>query len=254
MVLAALVAVVLPAGGKTRLARAQVVPGHRFTDDRLQYQVMLSDGVTRLVEKWEAACNQQDPAAVAALYLRDAFIVSGTGSIVTGPPAIRTLFGRNLSRLRGLHLRLYEPVGSGALAYVTGYLTYEVNHPSGVGASYSASVPYSLALFQQGDGSWKIRAQTGGDFPASFVTDDGLREGMAPGESDSIRVRLTDAMGRPLRHSQVSFEVVYGGGGVSPRIAFTDTTGIAAALVTVGSQAGINAVVAHAFALPEEPL
>jgi ketosteroid isomerase-like protein len=218
----------------------------------MQYQMVVNAGVTKLMEDWENACGTRNAAALASLYLKDAMIVSGTGSIVTGPAALQEYFARNLPRLGGLRLGLHEMVASGDLAYLTGYLTYDVSYPSG--GSYPARVPYSMALMQQRDGSWRIRAQTGGDFPAVLVATDTLVDHMLAGTSDSVRVRLTDAMGKPYRHEPVTFEVVYGAGSVLPGVVMTDTSGYAGAEVTTAPRAGINTILARSGALPSEPL
>jgi uncharacterized protein (TIGR02246 family) len=238
----------VPASGRAQGG----VPGGRSDDGRLQYNMMVNDGVAGLVQQWETACNKRDPAAVAALYLRNAMIVGSTGSIVNGTEGLRAYFAKNLPRLSGFRLGFYEIVASGDLAYLTGYLTYDVLYPTG--GTYPASVPYSLALVQQRNGTWLIRAQTGGDFPASLAIQDDLRPGLGPGESDSVRVQVTDATGKPIRHTQVAFEVVYGGGEASPVTALTDDSGYAGAEITTAPDPGINVVLARAAPLLNEPL
>ncbi|HUL71000.1 MAG TPA: DUF4440 domain-containing protein [Gemmatimonadales bacterium] len=232
--------------------QAGVPGGARGDDYYLQYQMMVNAGVTKLMEDWEKACNNRNPAQLASLYLKDAMIVSGSGSIVTGPADIREYFEKNLPRLTGLRLGIHEIVASGDLAFLTGYLTYDVAYPSG--GSYPGRVPYSMALWQQRDGSWRVRAQTGGDFPAIIIATDTLDGHLLAGTADSVRVRLTDAMGKPYRKEPVTFEVVYGGGAVLPAVAFTDTAGYAATEVTTAPQAGINTVLARTGVLPSEPL
>ena len=232
--------------------QAGVPGGARGDDYYLQYQMMVNAGVTKLMEDWENACNNRNPAQLASLYLKDAMIVSGSGSIVTGPADIREYFEKNLPRLTGLRLGIHELVASGDLAFLTGYLTYDVAYPSG--GSWPGRVPYSMALMQQRDGSWKIRAQSGGDFPAILIATDTLEGHLLAGAADSVRVRLTDAMGKPYRKEPVTFEVVYGGGSVLPAVAFTDTAGYAATEVTTASQAGINTILARSGVLPNEPL
>jgi uncharacterized protein (TIGR02246 family) len=229
------------------------IPGNSLREDYLlQYQALVNDGVSRTVAQWEDAWKSGKAAAVAALYLRNAMIVTGTGAVISGPAAIQEFFARNLLRLSDVRLRVYEVVGSGDLASVTGYFTYDVKF--GSGGSYPSSVPFSMALLQQRDGSWKIRDQTGGDLPAWFTALDSLEPGMAAGETDTVRVRLAEAGGRPLRHVPVTFQVTHGGGTALPTVVFTDSAGVAAALVTTGGEPGINALLARAAVLPEEPL
>ncbi len=245
-------AVCLCAGASVAGAQAAVPGAVRRENEALTYHAQVNDAIKKVVTSWEAACKNRDAAAVAALYMRDARILTGTGSVVTGAQAIQEYFGRSLSRLGGLKLGYYEVNASGEVAYLTGYMTYDVSYPSG--GSYPVSVPYGMALAEQRDGSWMIRVQSGGDFPAWFVVDDDLRAHMAPGEKDSVRVRLTDPGGTPLRHSLVSFEVVYGTGTISPNMVFTDSSGVASAVMTTGAKAGINSALARASVLPSEPL
>jgi|GEM_PF-1086422 len=242
-------AILVPVGAE---AQAGVPGGARGDDYYLQYQMMVNAGVTKFMEDWENACNNRNTAQLASLYLKDAMIVSGSGSIVTGPPAIREYFDQNLPRLGGFRLGIHEIVASGDLAYLTGYLTYDVAYPSG--GSWPGRVPYSMALMQQRDGSWKVRAQTGGDLPAILIPIDTLEGHMLAGTADSIRLRLTDAMGKPYRREPVTFEVAYGGGSVFPVVALTDTMGYAATEVTTAAAAGINTILARTGVLPTEPL
>jgi hypothetical protein len=77
---------------------------------------------------------------------------------------------------------------------------------------------------------------------------------MLAGTADSIRVRLTDAMGKPYRREPVTFEVAYGGGSVFPAVVLTDTAGYAGTQVTTAAGAGINTILARSGVLPSEPL
>ncbi|HUL70424.1 MAG TPA: SgcJ/EcaC family oxidoreductase [Gemmatimonadales bacterium] len=240
--------------GNPSVATGQAeVPGAvRRENEALNYHATVNDAVKKAVTKWETACKNRDAAALAALYVKDGRIITGTGNVVIGADSIQGYFRRNLSRLNNLKLGYYEVNASGDLAYLAGYLTYDVSFPSG--GTYPMSVPYSMALAQQRDGSWRIRVQSGGDFPAWFVTDRNLRAHMAPGEKDTVRVHLTDAGGNPMRNSLVSFDVEYGSGTISPNMVFTDGDGLATAVMTTSSQAGINAAIARASVLPTEPL
>jgi len=240
------------AGASLAVGQAEVPGAVRRENEALKYHATVNDAVKKAVTKWETACRNRDAAALAALYVKDGRIVTGSGNVVIGTDAIQDYFSRNLPRLSGLKLGYYEVNASGDLAYLAGYLTYDVGYPSG--GTYPVSVAYSMALAQQRDGSWMIRVQSGGDFPAWFVTDRSLRPHMAPGDQDTVRVRLTDAGGKPMRNSLVSFEVDYGSGTISPSMAFTDGEGIATAVMTTSPQAGINAALARASVLPSEPL
>jgi len=229
------------------------VPGAvRRENEALNYHATVNDAVKNAVTKWETASRNHDAPALAALYVKDGRIITGTGDVVIGAEAIQEYFKRNLSRLSGFKLGYYEVNASGDLAYLAGYLTFDVSYPSG--GTFPMSVAYSMALAQQRDGSWLIRVQSGGDFPAWFVTDRNLRAHMAPGEKDTVRVHLTDAGGKPIRNSLVSFQVDYGTGTISPNMTFTDVNGMATAVMTTSSQAGINAALARASVLPSEPL
>jgi len=245
-------ALCLCAGVSVAAGQAEVPGAVRRENEALNYHATVNDAVKKAVTRWETACKNRDAAALAALYMKEGRIITGSGNVVIGTDSIQSYFRRNLSRLNGLKLGYYEVNASGDLAYLAGYLTYDVSFPSG--GTYPMSVAYSMALAQQRDGSWKIRVQSGGDFPAWFVTDRNLRAHMAPGEKDTVRVHLTDAAGNPMRNSLVSFDVEYGTGAISPNMVFTDGDGMATAVMTTASQAGINAALARASVLPSEPL
>lgn len=55
---------------------------------------------------------------------------------------------------------------------------------------------------------------------------------------DSIRVRLVDQRGQPFAFARIFFDVEQGGGSVSPESVLTDSTGVAAALWTLGPGLG----------------
>src|SRR6185503_18666400 len=78
--------------------------------------------------------------------------------------------------------------------------------------------------------------------PGSFTR----RNAVGPGAtlSDSVRVVVTNIYGFPVRNAKVAFAVQAGGGSVSPTVATTGPTGIAATQWTLGPDAGINTVVA----------
>ncbi len=62
--------------------------------------------------------------------------------------------------------------------------------------------------------------------------------------SDSIRVNVTDASNKPASGASVSFDVLVGGGSVTPTTAIADANGNAAAKFITGTTPGINTVLA----------
>jgi len=62
--------------------------------------------------------------------------------------------------------------------------------------------------------------------------------------SDSVRVNVTDASNKPASGASVSFDVLVGGGSVTPTTVITDANGNAAAKFITGSTPGTNTVLA----------
>jgi hypothetical protein len=62
--------------------------------------------------------------------------------------------------------------------------------------------------------------------------------------SDSIRVNVTDASNKPASGASVSFDVISGGGSVTPATVIADASGSAAAKFITGATPGINTVLA----------
>jgi alpha-tubulin suppressor-like RCC1 family protein len=71
---------------------------------------------------------------------------------------------------------------------------------------------------------------------------------------DSVRVLVTDRSGAPVPNARVAFAATAGGGTVSPAIAKTNTSGVAAAQWTLGNAAGANTVSATVLADDSAPL
>ena len=233
---------------------AQTLPGSTDLGKQLSgYNMVISQGVNQLAYRWEEACKGRDGAAVAELYGKDAPILTGAGEVVRGREAVRQLFARSLPRLSDMRLLLYDITASGQLAYVTGNLSYTVSMPSGSGG-YQVRVPFSMAMRQGWDNEWRIEAQTGGRLPPFIEKAADFGPQGAPGTGDTIGVRLVDASGRGLAGELVWFEVLAGGGSVTPSLAHTDSTGRAVVYAALGAQPGLNAFRARAAALGEEPI
>src|SRR6266403_711664 len=62
--------------------------------------------------------------------------------------------------------------------------------------------------------------------------------------SDSVRVNVTDASNKPASGASVSFDVLVGGGSVTPTTVITDANGNAAAKFITGATPGTNTVLA----------
>jgi len=62
--------------------------------------------------------------------------------------------------------------------------------------------------------------------------------------SDSVRVNVTDASNKPASGARVSFDVLVGGGSVTPTTVITDANGNAAAKFITGATPGTNTVLA----------
>lgn len=61
---------------------------------------------------------------------------------------------------------------------------------------------------------------------------------------DSLRVKVTDRHGNPVRNARVAFAITAGGGTVEPALDTTDASGLVAARLTLGPELGANTLTA----------
>ncbi len=77
---------------------------------------------------------------------------------------------------------------------------------------------------------------------------------VSPGATpDSLRAVVTDLAGRPVNNARVAFAVTAGGGTISPAIATTGTSGVAAAEWKLGTTAGTNTATATVLGEDDKP-
>lgn len=77
---------------------------------------------------------------------------------------------------------------------------------------------------------------------------------VSPGATpDSVRALVTDLNGRPVPNARVAFAVTGGGGTISPAIATTGATGVAAAEWKLGPVAGTNTATATVLGEDDKP-
>ncbi|MDQ6717666.1 MAG: Ig-like domain-containing protein [Gemmatimonadota bacterium] len=74
------------------------------------------------------------------------------------------------------------------------------------------------------------------------------------GSSNTVSVKVIDALGNPVVGTGVTFAVAAGSGSVSPASVNTDASGVAVASFKMGSSPGVNSVIATAIGLTNSPI
>lgn len=109
--------------------------------------IALPPDLDRVLRDYERAWQARDPAALAALFAEDGFVLSNGRPAVRGRAAIRATYAEGGG-----------PLGLRALAYATqGPVGYIIG-AYGPGAGSSDTGKFVLALRRGGDGRWLITA------------------------------------------------------------------------------------------------
>jgi len=236
-------------------AAAQVdVPGAgktSVTQDRAIFDAQLRAHVDTLVRMWSAAIERHDAKHLERCYVDDAVFVLSTGGRAYGSTAIVDAYRRMMPRIGGVRVTVGRIIANGTIASVAADVRYTIVLPTG--GSYELAMPLGFGLHALGSGALEITQQEGGDLVSVEVAG-AARATLAPGASDSLRVRVTDATGAGVPDASVLFSIDDGHGALSAAQAVTDAKGVAAVRFTAGAQPESNVVRARATLLPDESL
>ena len=233
-------------------ASAQILPGARASDPMGDFTSRVRAGVDTTLRKWEQAVAAGDAAGMARLYLPTGALFPTYGAPIQGRQALSDAFGRVLPRMSGAHLVAERVTVSGELAAVAAELTYQVAFAGG-GATYERRERVQLAMRLRWNEGWLIEMQTGGDLAPSIAWARAPRSVLHPGETDTVSVRVTDALGGGIPNVLVAF----GGDGAgvfTPAGARTDARGEVTAYRTAGATESVGEVRVTTAIEPHEPL
>ena len=230
----------VPGAGKTTVAQ-----------DRAMFDAQLRAHVDTLVRMWAAAIEQHDAKHLVRCYVDDAVFVLSTGGRAYGSTAIVDAYRRMMPRISGVRVTVGRIVANGIIASVAADVRYTIVLPTG--GSYELTMPVGFGLRALGSGAFEITQQEGGDLVSVEVVG-AAPATLAPGASDSLRVRVTDATGAGVPEAKVTYAVEDGHGALSAAQALTDAKGVAAVRFTAGTQPETNIVRARATILPDESL
>jgi ketosteroid isomerase-like protein len=116
----------------------------------------LTDDLTSLNARWDAAINGPNFDALLPMYSSDAELMPPGAPPVTGPAAIRGFFAARGTSVRDHHLQLASVVSFGNYVYTTSRFTAVFGKDGSEPVKISGSTVRLLE--RQNDGTWKIRS------------------------------------------------------------------------------------------------
>lgn len=122
-------------------------------------QNTLQAAIADINTRWDAAFNQGDAAAVAALYDAEAAVLPAGGDAAVGPAAIRALFAGAIAS--GIHNHLIEQhavAGDDAYATQRGRWSAQAKNAEGELQTFSGHI--TVVYRRQPDGSWRALTHT----------------------------------------------------------------------------------------------
>ena len=238
------------AAGAQNVNLASATNGYNSSRADAEFMAYMAASVDTLVRAWESAVRRHDAGAIAALYTPDALLVLSSGQTLQGKGSVYDAFTRMLPRLKSARVNIARMVASGDVASVMADVDYEVKLPSGGAYAMTAHVAFSMKMDARS--RLRIASQSGGDVQLLQAVDP--KPQAAPGQRDSLRVRLTDASGIGVRGVLVSFELQQGDATLERAAAVTDGNGVAAAYVADSTISDANLVRAVAATLLDEPV
>jgi uncharacterized protein (TIGR02246 family) len=108
--------------------------------------------IQKLEDQWGAAFNKGDPAAVAAMYADDAYVLPAGSPMVHGPSAIQDFWTKAMDQLADVKCSTQDvkPLGRSA-ALEIGTCTFKTK-----GATpQDAALKYAV-VWKKADGQWKL--------------------------------------------------------------------------------------------------
>jgi uncharacterized protein (TIGR02246 family) len=131
-----------------------------------------------VVTRYEAASNEGDAAALAALYADDALLLPPDGGVVSGRVAILEFWQDGIEP--GISFEVVGSRATGGSGYVVGRFMVDAS-----ATAPADSGKYVLCLQRQRDGGWLVVADIWNATPSDDETDDE--------EGDDPRTRVTRA-------------------------------------------------------------
>ena len=235
-----------------RGANAQALPGSQPSDAPGTYARLVRVGVDSALMRWMQAAESHDAAAIARLYAADAAIYPAFGNAIHGRRAIGDAFLQTLPRVSHARFAIDKVDASGDLASVVAELTYDVTLESG--GSYERRDRVQLAMMPVWNVGWTIASQSGSDFAPRIAWATPPRKRLAIGQSDTLTVRVTDALGGGIPDVLVAFAPDAAGGNVWPAGVRTNARGEAIAYRTAGAHEGVGEIRVTTAIAPEDAL
>ncbi|THK34018.1 SgcJ/EcaC family oxidoreductase [Ensifer sp. MPMI2T] len=115
--------------------------------------------VSQANDRWNAAFNRGDAAAVAALYTPDATVLPHTHAVVKGQAAIADFWAGLISAgVKGHGIELLDAQAAGDVAYSSGKWWATGSGEDGRPAQFEGTI---VTIWRkQNDGSWKLCLHT----------------------------------------------------------------------------------------------
>ena len=235
-----------------RTAAAQRVPWAQPVEAERPFEELVRSGVDSALRRWERAADAHDAARMAALYAPAAVVYPTFGRPVHGRRAIGDGFAQVLGRIDRPRWTVVQLTASGEVAAVAAELTYQVAFPTG--GAYERRDRVQLALRQGWNTGWLVELQSGGDLAPTIAWAAPPPARLAAGDSATVRVRVTDALGGGIPDVLVSFGVGRIAGTVAPAGVRTDAQGEASAVLVAGLETGTGELRATAAIEPNAPV
>ena len=246
-----LLALLLPAFALPGRAGAQILPGAKAADAMGDFSARVRAAIDTTLRKWEQEVAARDAAGVARLYLPTAGVYPSFGAPIQGRQALSDAYAHVLPRISQPHFVAERVTVSGELAAVAAELTYQVAFASG--GSYERRERVQLAMRHIWNEGWLIELQSGGDLAPSVAWVRAPHPTRRPGETDTVTVRVTDALGGGIPDVLVAF----GGddaGAFAPAGVRTDARGEATAYLTAAAEPSVGEVRVTTAIEPHEAL
>ena len=122
--------------------------------ERQAYYAQVRSELNEVLVRWQRAWENDDAAAVAAIYEEEASYFPPIASAVEMRGPIRDYFKRFLGRAGHVHVQMLDFGMSGDLAYLTSRVTYEILGEASPRSAVSTDV---LVLRRTGNGVWRIQ-------------------------------------------------------------------------------------------------
>lgn len=122
-------------------------------------QNTLQAAIADINTRWDAAFNQGDAAAVAALYDAEAAVLPAGGDAAAGPAAIEALFaGAIASGIHNHRIEQHAVAGDDAYATQRGRWSAQAKNADGELQTFSGHL--TVVYRRQPDGSWRALTHT----------------------------------------------------------------------------------------------